>query len=73
MNGAPATPADNYVVKGGGKYTGPQDPEQLRFEHRNDWRPSGNGNSPKIDEPAGKRRSTRSSSATFAWPSAAPS
>ena len=54
MNGAPATPADNYVVKGGGKYTGPQDPEQLRFEHRNDWRPSGNANSPKIDEPGGQ-------------------
>lgn len=54
MNGAPATPAENYEMKSGGKYTGPQDPEQLRFEHRNDWRPSGNGNSPKIKEPGGQ-------------------
>lgn len=55
VNGSPAVPADDYVNKTGGTpYTGPQDPATLRFEHRNDWRPSGNGNSPKIDEPGGQ-------------------
>lgn len=54
MNGSPATPANNYVMKSGGKYTGPQDPAALRFEHRNDWRPAGNTNNPKIDEPGGQ-------------------
>ncbi|MBX3204335.1 MAG: amidohydrolase family protein [Labilithrix sp.] len=53
MNGAPATAANNYVMKSGGKFTGPPDPAALRFEHRNDWRPSGNANNPKIDEPGG--------------------
>jgi hypothetical protein len=54
LNGSPALPTENYVVKSGGKYVGPPDPVDLRFEHRNDWRPSGNGNSPKIDEPGGQ-------------------
>lgn len=53
VNGAPATTA-NLVQKTGGAYTGPQDPATLRYEHRNDWRPGGNTNSPKIDEPGGQ-------------------
>jgi hypothetical protein len=53
VNGAPATTA-NLVNKSGGAFTGPPDPAALRYEHRNDWRPGGNGNSPKIDEPGGQ-------------------
>jgi hypothetical protein len=54
VNGSPAIPADDYVLRSGGAYTGPQDPVALRFEHRNDWRPGGNTNDPKIDEPGGQ-------------------
>jgi hypothetical protein len=54
VNGSPALPTKHYLQKAGGAYTGPQDPVSLRFEHRNDWRPSGNTLSPKIDEPGGQ-------------------
>lgn len=54
VNGAPAVPSEDYVLRSGGAYTGPQDPVALRFEHRNDWRPGGNANDPKIDEPGGQ-------------------
>jgi hypothetical protein len=54
INGKPATPAANYVLRAGGAYTGPQDPASLRFEHRNDWRPGGNANDPKINENGGQ-------------------
>lgn len=54
VNGSPAIPSSDYVKKSGGAYTGPQDPVALRFEHRNDWRPGGNANDPKIDEPGGQ-------------------
>ncbi len=54
VNGAPAVPSQHYVKKAGGAFTGPPDPAALRFEHRNDWRPSGNNLDPKIDEPGGQ-------------------
>jgi large repetitive protein len=54
VNGSPAIPSEDYVLRAGGAYTGPQDPVSLRFEHRNDWRPGGNANEPKIDEPGGQ-------------------
>ncbi len=54
VNGSPAVPADDYVLRSGGPYTGPQDVQKLRFEHRNDWRPGGNTSEPKIDEPGGQ-------------------
>ena len=54
VNGEPAVPNEHYVKKAGGKYTGPQDVAQLRFEHRNDWRPAGNSLDPKINEPGGQ-------------------
>lgn len=54
VNGSPALPTEHYVKRSGGAYTGPQEPEALRFEHRNDWRPGGNALEPKIDEPGGQ-------------------
>ncbi len=54
VNGAPALPSEHYVTKGGQTYAGPPDPVALRFEHRNDWRPSGNQLEPKINEPGGQ-------------------
>jgi len=54
VNGSPALPTQHFVKKSGGAYTGPQAPADLRFEHRNDWRPAGNSLDPKINEPGGQ-------------------